>query len=174
MSVTDNAIHMADDPAGYFGGVGYEAHHLPVAELAQLQRSALGQRFAALRDRIAVLRTLADEQKVGEFESLNDAVPLLFPHTMYKSYPASLLEKDRYDQLTSWLGRLTTCDLSTANVSACDGIDSWLDTLDRETDVRVLHSSGTTGTMTFLPRHRTEYETFFRTQRMACRSSSTR
>lgn len=167
MAVTAaEARRMADDPAVYFGGVGYEAQHLPVADLTAMQLLGLQQRFADLRNRIPVLQTLADEQKIEEINRLDDIAPLLFPHTIYKSYPTSLLENNRYDRLTKWLGRLTTCDLSKADVSACDGIDSWLDALERDTEVRVLHSSGTTGTMTFLPRARAEYETFFRTQRM--------
>jgi hypothetical protein len=68
--------------------------------------------------------------------------------------------------MTKWLSKLTTSDLSHVNLSGCEGIDDWLDALDRDTEVRVLHSSGTTGSMTFLPRARAEYETFFRTQRM--------
>jgi hypothetical protein len=167
MAVTAaEARRMADDPAVYFGGVGYEAQHLPVADLTAMQLLGLQQRFADLRNRVPVLQTLADEQKIQEIDRLDDIAPLLFPHTIYKSYPTSLLENNRYDRLTKWLGRLTTCDLSKADVSACDGIDSWLDALERDTEVRVLHSSGTTGTMTFLPRARAEYQTFFRTQRM--------
>jgi hypothetical protein len=157
---------MGDDPAGYFRGVGRAAHHMPAADLAAMQLSSIQQRFTAIRNRLPVLQTLADEQKIDEINGVDEVAPLLFPHTVYKSYPASLLEKNRFDRLTKWLGRLTTCDLSRVDVSACDGIDSWLDVLDRDTPLRVSHSSGTTGTMTFLPRARAEYEAFFRTQRM--------
>src|SRR6266702_463258 len=166
MGLNTEAIIMANDPAGYFGGVGYAAQHVPPTDLLALQLSALGQRFEALRNQIAVLTTLADEQDIREIESLSDVVPLLFPHTMYKSYPVSLLENERFDHMTRWLGRLTTVDLAQVDVTECDGIDSWLDAIERDARVRVLHSSGTTGTMTFLPRTESEYETFFRTQRM--------
>jgi hypothetical protein len=164
--VAADARRMADDPARYFHGIGYEAQHMPRDEIAALQLSGLQQRFADLRNRLPVLQAMADEQRIGAIGELDEVVPLLFPHTIYKSYPTSLLDGDRYDRLTQWLGRLTTCDLSKADISKCDGIDSWLDALERDTQVRVLHSSGTTGTMTFLPRAQAEYETFFRTQRM--------
>ena len=44
--------------------------------------------------------------------AVEDAARLLFPHTVYKSYPPALLEKNRFDRMTQWLGRLTTVDLS--------------------------------------------------------------
>ena len=42
----------------------------------------------------------------------DDVVPLLFPHTVFKSYPASLLDKKRFDLMTKWLGKVTSYDLS--------------------------------------------------------------
>jgi hypothetical protein len=54
--------------------------------------------------------------------------------------------------MTRWLSRLTAADLSAADVSACVGIDAWLEALERSTGLSVTHSSGTSGTMTFLPR----------------------
>jgi hypothetical protein len=32
-------------------------------------------------------------------------VPLLFAHTVYKSYPPSFVEKGRWDRLLQWLAR---------------------------------------------------------------------
>src|SRR5690349_21479761 len=108
MKLRADALQMANDPAVYFGGVGYAAHHVPLTDLPVMQLSALAQRFDSLRNRVGALQALADERGIYEIETLNDVVPLLFPHTMYKSYPASLLENDRYDLLTRWLNRLTT------------------------------------------------------------------
>jgi hypothetical protein len=167
MTTVTDARRMADDPVAYFGDSGRAAHHLERGELTRLQLAGLRLRFEDLRDRVAVLRSLADEQGVREIETLDDAAPLLFPHTIYKSYPVSLLENGRFDRLTKWLGRLTTHDLSSIRVDGCDSIDSWLDVLDAETQVRVAHSSGTSGTMTFLPRARAEYEAFFKILRMS-------
>jgi hypothetical protein len=166
MNTASDALRMANDPADFFVNSGRAAQHVPALDLAQLQLSAMQQRFAALRNRLPVLQVMAQEQKIEGIDSLDAVAPLLFPHTVYKSYPLSLLENDRFDRLTQWLGRLTTCDLSAARVSQCDGIDSWLDVLDRETPIRVAHSSGTTGTMSFLPRARNEFEIFFRTQHL--------
>lgn len=152
MSVAEEAIRMADDPPAYFGYSARVAHHVPRHEIEAMQLAALQHRFRSLRNRVAVLKAAADEQGVEEISSLADGARLLFPHTVYKSYPVSLLERNRFDQMTKWLSRLTAIDLSGADVSGCDGIDAWLQALERTTGLSVTHSSGTSGTMTFLPR----------------------
>jgi hypothetical protein len=152
MGISEEAVRMADDPPAYFGYSARAAHALPRAEIEVMQFAALQARFSELRDRIPVLATAADEQGIQEFANLQDGARLLFPHTVYKSYPVSLLERSRFDQMTRWLSRLTTVDLSRAEVSDCDGIDSWLQALEESTGLSVTHSSGTSGTMTFLPR----------------------
>lgn len=152
MSIADDALCMANEPAAYFEHSARRAHSLPHAEIQALQLAALRQRFAELRDRLPVLKAAAEQQGLTEIASLDDGAGLLFPHTVYKSYPVSLLERNRFDQMTKWLSRLTTVDLSGADVGDCDGIDSWLAALERDTGLSVTHSSGTSGTMTFLPR----------------------
>jgi hypothetical protein len=152
MGLSDEAFRMADDPPAYFAHSAQAAHEVPRAEIEAMQLAALQQRFASLRDRIPVLTAAAEEQDIAQLASLADGARLLFPHTVYKSYPVSLLERNRFEQMTKWLSRLTTIDLSQAEVDHCDGIDSWLEALERSTGLSVTHSSGTSGTMTFLPR----------------------
>ena len=88
------------------------------------------------------------------FDSLEDAVPLLFPHTVYKSYPLSLLERGQFDRLTRWLDGLTALDLGKVDASGVDSIDAWIRRLDEQTDMRLLHTFGTTGKLSFMPRMR--------------------
>src|SRR5579862_1227596 len=114
MGISEEAVRMADDPPAYFGYSARAAHELPRTEIEAMQFRALQARFASLRNHIPILAAAADEQKVGAFSSLADGARLLFPHTVYKSYPVSLLERGRFDQMTKWLGRLTTIDLSRA------------------------------------------------------------
>jgi hypothetical protein len=152
MAINDDALRMANEPAAYFEHSAKTAHRMPRAEIEAMQLSALQQRFASLRDRLPVLKAAADEQDIRHIDSMEDGGRLLFPHTVYKSYPVSLLERNRFDQMTKWLSRLTTVDLSAADVGDCDGIDDWLAALERSTGLSVTHSSGTSGTMTFLPR----------------------
>ena len=157
MSIAADALRMANDPPKYFDGSGRAAHQLPRKEAEAMQLAGLQQRFASLRDRLPVLKSTAEELGIDAISRLEDGANLLFPHTVYKSYPISLLEKNRFDQLTKWLGRLTTANLSGADVSGCDGIDAWLQALEESAGLSVTHSSGTSGTMSFLPRTSSDY-----------------
>jgi hypothetical protein len=159
MTRVDADVRMfASSPPDFFGHSWYAMHHLAVDELRALQLAALQMRFAELRDEIPVLQTMADENGITAITTVDDVVPLLFQHSVYKSYPLSLLVKNKFTALTRWLDRLTTRDLSKLDVSDCDGIDSWLDILDAETDLRVVHTSGTAGAMSFLPRSTSEWD----------------
>lgn len=149
-STVDSRL-FADDPAAYFGRSRAAMHAIPPDRLAELQLAALADRFGRLRDRVPVLTAMADEQRITAIDTLDDAAPLLLPHTVYKSYPVSLLTGGRFDALTRWLSRLTTLDLSGVDTSGCDTIDGWLQLLDDHTPLRPAHSSGTSGTMSFFP-----------------------
>src|SRR5581483_968261 len=155
---------LADDASAFFGHSHDRMQTIPRDELASLQLAALQYRFEALRDRIPMLQKLADRQNIARLEAIEDVVPLLFEHTMYKSYPPTLLEKNRFTDITRWMGKLTSVDLSGIDVSGCDSIDSWLEIMDRDSPLAVIHSSGTSGTMSFLPCSKREWEKFGQTQ----------
>lgn len=165
LNIDQEALAFAQDPASYFGHSYARMHGGDAEHVGALQKAALRQRFAELRDQVAVLKAMADEQGIDEIDEIEDAVPLLFPHTVYKSYPAALLSRGRFGDLTKWLGRLTKHDLSRVPMDDIDTIDGWLDTLDEHTDLHVSHSSGTTGVMTFLPRSAVEWDRFMTTVR---------
>jgi len=120
-------------------------------DVEAMQLLAVRRRFAMLKDQLPVLANLAREQNISELENLDDAAKLLFKHSVYKSYPISLVEKGRFDRLTQWLGKLTTVDLSTVQVNDLDSIDDWLDALLRDAKLRIIHSTGTSGKLSFLP-----------------------
>ena len=151
------------DPVEFFGGSRVVMHAVPADELRALQLAGLKLRFAELRERIPVLQTMASELGIERIAELDDVVPLLFPHTLYKSYPLALLEKRRFDALTRWLDRLTALDLSDVRIEGCQSIDSWLDALDEQTELRVSHSSGTTGKLSLLPRTAADFDRLTRT-----------
>jgi hypothetical protein len=48
------------------------------------------------------------------------------------------------------------------DVAACTSIDGWLEQLDAQTEMRVIHTSGTTGKLSFIPRSAVEDELWFR------------
>jgi hypothetical protein len=121
-----------------------------------VQFAALRLRFEQLKESVAALQKLAKREGIPAIDSLDEALPLLFDHRVYKSYPLSLIENRDIARLNAWLGRLTTHDLSQADLAGVRTIDGWLDRLD-EHGMLVGHSTGTTGKLSFVPRSRTEY-----------------
>jgi hypothetical protein len=145
------------DPVGFFGGSRTAMHSVGREQLRELQRAALAMRFRQQVGRVPMLAKLAGRQGISEIADLEDAVPLLFEHTMYKSYPVALLERQQFDLLTGWLRKLTSADLSGLDLSGCDSIDTWLDILVGGTELDVTFTSGTSGTMSFLPWSKRDY-----------------
>ena len=151
------AIQFGDDPNEYFGRSEANMHKISREEVDALHEEVLKYRFESLVDKIPMLKQLAEKQGIDRITSLNDVVPLLFEHTMYKAYPPFLLEQNRFADINKFLSKLTCVDISHVDVSHCDSIESWLDVLDNETDLYLTLSSGTTGTMSFIPASRREW-----------------
>ena len=82
----------------------------------------------------------------------------------------SIIEKRQFDRLTQWLRRLTTHDLTAIPLDGVTSVDGWIERLD-EHGMIMLHSTGTTGKLSFLPRSRSEWpgwtESFFEALRAA-------
>src|SRR5262245_22463787 len=143
-----------NDPSTFFDRSITKMHQIPRDELELLQREAMARRFADHRERIAMVRNLADRLGIKEVREFDDVVPLFFAHTAFKSYPAALLDKKRFDLMTQWLDKHTTHDLSKVDVAGCDSIDEWIERLDAQTPLEVITSSGTTGTISIIPKER--------------------
>src|SRR6516225_3398121 len=141
-----------DDPINFFGQSYTQMHSVPRPELEALQRQAMGIRFRDHYESIEMLRKLADRLGITALNEFNDVVPLLFSHTAFKSYPAALIDKKRFDLMTKWLDKLTSYDLAGVDTTGCAGIDDWIDRLDEQTPLEVITSSGTTGTISILPK----------------------
>jgi hypothetical protein len=146
-----------EDPYAAFGMSNTAMHSVPRAEAEAVQLAGLNLRLVERREQIPVLAKLAEGQGISQAASLEAAAPLLFTHEIYKSYPAALLARRRFDQLTRWLDRLTPYDLAGVDVAGCEGIDDWLVKLRRETPLDVATSSGTSGTLSFFPKSKRDY-----------------
>jgi hypothetical protein len=154
-TATSVALDPRDVPS--WSSEPFEAlHGLPRQTVEPLQVQALVHRYEQLRPSVAALDSLATRQGVDQVDSLETAAPLLFDHRVYKSYPVSLVEKRQFDRLTAWLGRLTTHDLSAIPLDGVNSVDTWLGRLD-EHGMIMLHSTGTTGKLSFLPRSQAEW-----------------
>jgi hypothetical protein len=83
------------------------AYDIPHAEIREAQLAAIGERLEEKAGRIRLVGLRAQDAGISQIRSLDDVVPLLLPHTAYKSYPESILREQRWDRLTKWLG--TVC-----------------------------------------------------------------
>ena len=143
---------LLEEPTALIGANYDEAFRFTNEQIQNIQLTGARKRFAEMRSKIPVLDKLAKEQGIDEIGALDDVAPLLFAHTVYKSYPISYLERGQFAKLTRWLNGLTTEDLSHVDASEVKLIDDWMDLLDAKTNLRVFHTSGTTGKLSFLPR----------------------
>lgn len=114
----------------------------PVA-LRRDQIAALNERFHERKDAIKLLAMRARDAGTTDIHTLDDIVPLLFPHTAYKSYPESFLTEGRWDRLTRWLGTVSPYPISIDTTDITD-IDTWIARLEAAGHY-VSASSGTTG-----------------------------
>lgn len=147
----------ANDPYEHFGYHNTKIHSLDREHVEAVQLAAMNMRLAERRDQVAMLAKLADAQGIDAVDSLDGLAPLLLPHDIYKSYPVSLLAKQQYGKLNTWLSKLTRHSPEEVDVSACDSIDTWLTKLREETPLDVGASSGSSGTASFYPKSKRDY-----------------
>jgi hypothetical protein len=148
-AVTRDALHRA--PHLLVELTTREKFSLEPDTLAGIQLAGLRKRFRDLVGCVPILRRVAEEQQLEDIACVEDGVLLLLPHTLYKSYPLSAVEKGRFEQLTRWLSAFTSVDLSAVDTARCESLDDWIDALDAQTTLRLRHSSGTTGKLSFIP-----------------------
>jgi hypothetical protein len=118
-------------------------------ELLSLRIEAANESFQALRRHIVVLDRRAEETGIDEIRRLEDLVPLLFAHTVYKSYPRSFVTGKRWDRMLAWLNTLCTNDPRGIDMTGVETIDDWLDRL-KANGHGILASTGTSGKNSFL------------------------
>jgi hypothetical protein len=160
------ANRLLEDPIAYFASSKTAMHSIDRHQMYELQRAALVVRVATQIECIPMVNKLALRQKISSVSEPEDVVPLLFDHTMYKSHPVSLLQRRQFAALTAWLGKLTAVDVSMVDATSTDSIDQWLDLIAEGTDLDISYTSGTTGTMSFLPRSGSDYVTGARVNRI--------
>lgn len=122
----------------------YSGHDLSYDEIRDLQVEALGERLEQRIDAIRLVKLRAEDAGISAINRLEDVVPLLLPHTAYKSYPESFLAKKRWDRMTKWLSTVSTAPLDEVNLDGLDDVDQWVDRL-AEHGHLISCSSGTTG-----------------------------
>ena len=126
---------LVDDP---------ERFAIPYTDLRAAQIAAMNERFQERKQRIKLLAHRAREAGVGEIRSREDMVPLLFPHTAYKSYAESFLSEQKWDRLGKWLGTISPYPIAPIETGDIGGIDEWIGRLESKGHY-ISCSSGTTG-----------------------------
>jgi hypothetical protein len=123
-------------------------HHPAIEKVDALFQQRVAQ--------VPVLRQRAGAEGVKEIRFLEDLVPLLFPHTVYKSYPASLVDNGRWAQLNRWLSSVSSRPIE-VDVEGVEDADQWMDRLG-EAGHFVSQSSGTTGKSSFLVKSKADMD----------------
>lgn len=122
----------------------------PAAAVEALQVEAARELFALRKTEIMVLRRRAEEAGIAEVRDRHDLVPLLFAHTVYKSYPQSFIDRGRWDHMLAWLQTVSARKVTDTDVSGVANVDEWIERLEAAGH-HILATSGTTGKCSFLP-----------------------
>ncbi|MDE8654148.1 hypothetical protein [Novosphingobium album (ex Liu et al. 2023)] len=149
--------HMGD-------GSGYD---LAWQDVREAQVAAMNERLQERIDAVKLVGFRAREAGVTKIERLEDVVPLLLPHTAYKSYPESFLSQKRWDRLTKWLGTVSPYPVDDVDLEGIDDIDEWIERL-AQAGHYVSCSSGTTGKSAMLVGSLTDMEWSSRDAVAAC------
>ena len=148
---SQSARLLADDPRTLFG-TAREMFAVDYGEIRALQLEALRYRFDSLHGKVQLLSRLAERNGVDAVDGFAAASRLLYPSNVYKSYPFDWLVDNRFDRLTRWLAQLTAHNLADVDVAEVESLDNWFERLEAVTELRVCHSSSTSGKLSFLPR----------------------
>jgi len=115
---------------------------------SQARIDELDARFRERRAQVPVLAQRAGDEGITAIRTYEDMVPLLFPHTTYKSYPETLVSKGMWAQLNKWLDSLSVHRVD-VDVTGVDDVDGWVERLEGAGHL-VTGSSGTSGKASFL------------------------
>jgi len=110
---------------------------------------AIDAKFQERRHQVPVLHQRAEAEGITAITSREDMVPLLFPHTTYKSYPESLIAKGRWSSMNRWIDSLSTHRVTEVDVTGVSDVDEWIEALEAAGHL-VSSSSGTSGKGSFL------------------------
>ena len=122
-----------------------------------LQLQAAQELFERRIDQIPLLRRRADEAGLTKITSFDQIIPLLFAHTVYKSYPQSFIDNGRWDRMLQWLGALSVETTDNVDIAGVGDLDEWVERL-HAAGHKVLVTSGTSGKCSFLNQSTSDLE----------------
>lgn len=83
----------------------------------------LDAHFQQRRQQVPVLAQRAEAEGITQIASREDMIPLLFPHTTYKSYPESLIAKGQWATMNRWIDSVSTHRVTDVDVSDVTDVD---------------------------------------------------
>ncbi|WP_298196452.1 hypothetical protein [Novosphingobium sp.] len=117
---------------------------LPHGAVRDLQLAALDERLREQAPRIRLVALRAEDAGIDRIRALADVVPLLLPHTAYKSYPETVLTGGKWAVLTRWLATVSAQPVDGIDLAGVDSLDAWIAACE-QAGLPVSCSSGTTG-----------------------------
>lgn len=114
------------------------------AELRDLQVAALDERLQERRGRIRLLAKRADDAGLDRITERADVVPVLFPHSVYKSYPDAFLADSNWAGIAKWMGTISPYPIAELDWATVTDLDDFCDRLEAAGNF-VSCSSGTAG-----------------------------
>jgi hypothetical protein len=139
-------------------GDGYD---VPYAQIRETQLRALDEAFRERGTTIKLVRFRAEDADITGVESFEAVVPLLLPHTAYKSYPESFMREKKWDRLTRWLGTVSPDPITDIDFDRIEDVDGWVERLEAKGHF-VSCTSGTTGNPAMLRSSETDMKSFCR------------
>ena len=128
----------------------------------KLRRKAAAINFLRYRDSIPYFKRVCEMTGINgdepSFESIVEN--LLITDDVFKSYPQSLLDDKDFPAMTRWLANISAVDVSGKADSAKD-LDQWVDQLSKD-GMHLVFSSGTSGSMSFVPRDEATWDSFIK------------
>jgi hypothetical protein len=131
----DSLLRLREDGKGF---------SIPFSDIRDTQVAAMNERLQERVDKIKLVGLRAGDAGISEIRGHADMVPLLLPHTAYKSYPESFLSEKKWDRLTKWLGTVSTYPLDKVDLAGTVDVDEWLARLEQAGHF-VSCTSGTSG-----------------------------
>ncbi|MET0181116.1 MAG: hypothetical protein ABW194_11645, partial [Novosphingobium sp.] len=121
---------------------------------------AARRRLARQAARIPSVAEMLGATDPDSLTSLDQFIPFLFDEDAYKTYDPAWLERQDYAALTAWMGRYTANDYSAVDMAGCASLTEWCRRIQDQTGDMISHSSGTSGTLSFVPRSRADQDLF--------------
>jgi hypothetical protein len=155
-----NLLEFVDNPAGLSGRTRADIDACSREHVEQFRMEAARRKLQRQSLRIPVVADLLKGRSVDSFTTLDDFVSVLLDDDAYKSYDADWIDAHDFAAMTRWIARFTAVDLSHVDMNGCSSLSEWCQRLVEQADILVCHSSGTSGTLSFVPRSRFDRELF--------------